>query len=115
MGHFRRVIAGVLVEMLEATDTTFTILGDGLHVVVLTHTADDGHGHGRWLCPCGHDSGHRDPMLSNVVAKHATLSPLTCANNGRTLEAVVTSLRLAGHHADPTYNEAMRNMYGFSW
>ena len=115
MGHFRRVIAGVLVEMLEATDTTFNILGDGLHLVVLTHTSDDGHGHGRWSCLCGESSGKRDPMLSHVVVKHGTVSPLVSTSNGRTLEAVVTSLRLAGHHADPTYNQAMRNIYGFSW
>ena len=115
MGHFRRVIAGVLVEMLEATDATFKVLGDGSDLVLLRRTSDDGQGHGRWSCPCGHTSGKRDPMLSHVVAEHVTLSPLVFMSSGRTFEAVVTSLRLAGHHADPTYTEAMRNMYGFSW
>ena len=113
MGHFRRVVAGVLVEMQEAIDDTFKVLGDGSDLVMLKHTSDDGHG--RWYCPCGHTSGKRDPMLSHVVSEHATLLHLVSASNGRTLEAVVTSLRLSGHHADPTYNEAMRNMYGFSW
>jgi len=115
MGDFRRVVAGVLIEMQEATDDTFRVLGNGMYLVVLTRTSADEHKHGRWSCPCGHASGKRDSMLSHVVAEHGTLSPLIAANNGRTLEAVVTSLRLAGHHADPTYNEAMRNMYGFSW
>ena len=115
MGHFRRVIAGVFVEMQEANDAMFKVVGDGIDLVMLTRTSDDGQGHGRWYCPCGHASGKRDPMLSHVVAEHAILSPLVSTSNGRTLEAVITSLRLAGHHADPTYNEAMRNMYGFSW
>ena len=121
MADFQRVINGVLVQMKsldtrpEQSDVAFDILGDGHHLVVLTRVADDGAGHGRWLCPCGHDSGKRDPMLAHVVAEFAKVSPLLTAEKGRTFEAMNTYLRLAGKHADPTYEQAMRHMYGNPW
>lgn len=122
MRIIRRTIAGleVVMEPIEqisavyAGAATFVVKVEGVPLIFLTHSDHEGHPH--WYCDCGKErSSRKDPMLAHVVAKHSRIYSLVTVDNGLTFEARTTYQRLAGKHADPTYEQAMHHMYGSSW
>jgi hypothetical protein len=107
MGYVQRTIHGIEVEMRETIEEgRYSLWMNGQPLLVLTFSRQDEHG--RWVCPCGHASGKRDPMLTHVVETHLLATQ-------RRLEERTVSLRYAGKHPDPTYDQAMLHLYGNPW
>jgi len=114
-GRFR-VIAGVSVEMVAEGDQ-FLVLGDGIQLAHVQHSRDAGHP--GWTCECGrYHCSQKDPMLGHVVQEHA--AGVTAASAppayGKTLEAILTPLKLVGMHTDPTFDAAIERRYSrYAW
>src|SRR5215469_15411293 len=111
-----KIIGGMAVEMVEI-EGRFAVLGDGKHLGLLIYTSRDGEEHGRWLCDaCHEESGKKGPMLAHVVFAHAMKTTPVVSARGRTLEAILTPLKLVGMHTDPTYDAAIERRYGrYAW
>ena len=110
------VIDGIAVQMVEVSGG-FVVLGDGKQLAILRHSEHNDEEHGRWICGiCEESSGKKGPMLTHVVRFHAAKLITVAPANGRTLEAILTPLKLFGYHADPTYDAAIEHRISrFSW
>lgn len=112
MRNGRYTIDGMVVNMLP-TGETFTVHGNDMPLAVIRHSREDGHA--CWYCECGKRySGKKDPMLAHVVHEHGGVPYSEPSSNNRTLEAMLTPLKLTGKHADPVLDEVMFRLYGTS-
>jgi hypothetical protein len=121
MAKSRHEIHGVTVDLRETAPAAYDVLHNKDLLGRLTYQSV--HGSSLWTCStCGYPVVRLRAMLAHVVADHAHLShrPLPARlASGITDEAsfvaITTYLRMVGKHADPTPEQAHRNITGRSW
>ena len=98
--HTQHLVNGVLIEKHEVADGVYLLVAAGKYVTKLTYSRASGLR--RWVCGCGDAFRDREDVFAHVLAAHV--------RGGVTDAVTPTYLRLVGHHADPTYQQAMRDL-----
>ncbi|MBA2678717.1 MAG: hypothetical protein H0U76_10045 [Ktedonobacteraceae bacterium] len=98
--HTTHLVNGVLIEKHEIADGEHLLEAGGKYVTKVIYSRASGLR--RWVCGCGDAFRDREDVFAHVVAAHVRVG----AADGIT----PTYLRLVGQHADPTYEQAMRDL-----
>ncbi len=104
-------VHGVKAELHTLDDGAFQVVAAGSVLRHVTYMRDEAH-HGRWSCECGfYDVGKAETLVAHVIGSHSVFSqrPAMAVGSG------MGDFRLSGKHADPTYDQAIRDMTGRAW
>ncbi|MBA3826302.1 MAG: hypothetical protein H0X24_20675, partial [Ktedonobacterales bacterium] len=104
-------VHGVKAELQILDAGGFQVLVAGRVLRHVTYTRDEAQ-HGRRSCDCGlYNVGKAETMVAHVIGSHSAFSQRPAMSTG----SGMGDFRLSGKHADPTYDQAIRDMIGHAW
>jgi hypothetical protein len=92
--HSRHAVNGVTLDKHEIGEGVYLIESEGKYLTKVSFSRAAPLSE-RWCCGCGDSARAREALFVHIVAFHVL---------------VASVYKLVGHHADPTYEQALRSL-----